>query len=503
MKNARVAQAAGPWPGTGLGRRPALDVYANHLNKYRFANQEIGLFCDVVGDYATHGVLMKWILFCIICVLPFKVQSQIITTFAGNGTTSGSPGDWGPATDASINAANGGAFDKQGNYYVAEILGHRIRKVRPDGIITSVAGTGSLGYNGDGIPATDARISSPTALAVDASGNIYIDDLGNYRIRKVNAATGLISTVAGTGTSGYNGDNMQATNAQLGGVQDVCVDKFGNIFIADQVNLRIRKVNTAGIITTVAGNGGFSAGGTGDGGPATNATFNFIYGLAMDDIGNIYIADANAAKVRKVDASGSITTVAGNGNFTYAGDGIPATDAQITPMKLSIDRYRNLVIGDKYNGRVFKVDNVGIIHNIAGNGGSGFSGDGGAATAATVDFPAGLVYDTCNNLYIAESTNRRVRKVAFNPTCEPITSVNTVKVNDVNFTVYPNPTSSTITLAFSEKICTISIANNMGQLVYEQQYSSKEQVEINVAHLPPGMYMVRVNGVYVRRFLKE
>jgi len=362
-------------------------------------------------------------------------NAQTITTFAGGGTVIG---DGGPATAAIINQGNGGAFDKFGNFYVCEALGHRVRKISPSGIISRVAGTGSPGALGDGGLATAAQLWQPTDVVVDTFGNVYISDLANFKIRKVNPMTGLISTVVGTGTGGYGGDGIPGTAAQLQGNEQIWVDKAGNLFICDRGNTRVRKLNTSGIITTVAG-GTFSGTGSGDGGPATAAGFNFITGVAVDDTGNIFIADYNTGRIRKVNTYGVINTIAGNGLTTYIGDGMSATASQFSPMRLTFNTAGNLIIADKINRRVYEIDNAGILHCIAGNGGTGFSGDGGAATAATLDFPAGVTYDPCGNLYISESApNKRIRKVTY----PPILTTPTISISGIT----SMPSGSTVTV---------------------------------------------------------
>ena len=217
-------------------------------------------------------------------------------------------------------------------------------------------------------------------MAVDASGNLYIADTGNNRIRKV-SATGIITTVAGNGSAGYSGDGGPATSAQLDGPEGVAVDGSGNLYIADTCNNRIRKVSATGIITTVAGNG--SAGYSGDGGPATSAQLSLPAGVAVDGSGNLYIADSGNNRIRKVSATGIITTVAGNGSPGYSGDGGPATSAQLNqPAGVAVDASGNLYIADSSNNRIRKVSATGIITTVAGNGFDGYSGDGGPATSA-------------------------------------------------------------------------------------------------------------------------
>jgi hypothetical protein len=249
----------------------------------------------------------------------------IIDTVAGNGSW-GYSGDGGPATEAMLSYPRGVAVDASGNIYIADLYNHRIRKVDTSGIITTVAGNGDEGYSGDGGPATEAMLDFPFGVAVDASGNIYIGDTHNYRIRKVDTS-GIITTVAGNGAWGYSGDGGPATEAMLDFPCDVAVDASGNLYIGDVYNQRIRKVDTSGIINTVAGNG--SWGYSGDGGPATEAQLHGPFGVTVDASGNLYIADYDNQRIRKVDTSGIITTVAGNGSRGYSGDGGPATDAML------------------------------------------------------------------------------------------------------------------------------------------------------------------------------
>src|SRR5207302_617301 len=263
-----------------------------------------------------------------------------------------------------------------------------------------------------------AALSGPHGLFVDRFGNIFIADSGNQRIREVVAATGNIQTVAGTGTYGFNGDGGLATNAELAQPTGVYVDSSGNIFIADSGNQRIRKVDAAtGNIQTVAGNGTF--GFSGDGGPATNATFFHPTDLYVDSSGNIFIADSVNHRTPQVRAAtGNIQTVAGNGTFGFSGDGGPATNAELAqPTGVYADSSGNIFIVDTYNSRIREVDAAtGIIQTVAGNGTFGFSGDGGPATSAELDLRVGfsnvITGDRQGNLLIAEESNSRIRRIS-------------------------------------------------------------------------------------------
>ena len=334
-------------------------------------------------------------------------STGIINTVAGNAAI-GDTGDGGPATSASLIAPYAVALDSSGNIYFVENGDSVIRKVTVStGIITTIAGTALAGFGGDGSTATKAQLNLPTGLALDSSGNIYIADSLNCRIRKLSGST--ISTVAGNGIVSYSGDGGPANSAQLNGPRAVAVDASGNFYFADTLNNVVRKVNTAGVISTFAGNG--SAGSGGDGGSATAAQLNSPQGIAVDASGNVYVADTQNARVRKI-SGGTITTVAGSGTPGFGGDGGAATAGQLyDPVGLAVDAAGNLYIADFTNNRVRKVSG-GTITTVAGNGLSGYSGDGGAATAAQINGPTGIAVDANGNLYIADLDNNAVREVS-------------------------------------------------------------------------------------------
>jgi RHS repeat-associated protein len=347
---------------------------------------------------------------------------SVINTIAGNGTA-GYSGNGGPATTAKLNITNGVAVDATGNIYIADSNNNRIRKVDTNGIITTVAGDGGYYYDGDGGGAIYHSINSPGQIAVDAAGNIYIAEYN--RIRKVDT-NGIITTVAGNGSYRYSGDGGPATAAGIH-TEGVAVDAAGNLYISDNYNNRIRKVDTNGIITTVAGNGVDGYGG--DGGLATAAKLRRPTGVAVDAAGNIYICDNWNYRIRKVDTSGIITTVAGNGVDGYGGDGGPATAAKLSlPDGVAVDAAGNIYIADQWNQRIRKVDTRGIITTIAGNGVDGYGGDGGPATTAKLCYPSKVAVDTAGNIYIADHCNDRIRKVA-----SPVPQLAELTAGDIPF----------------------------------------------------------------------
>jgi sugar lactone lactonase YvrE len=280
------------------------------------------------------------------------------------------------------------------------------------GNINTVAGDGDWIYRGDGVAATAAPIFLPTGVVTDALGNIFLSDSNNNRIRRVDVVTGLISTVAGTGTSGYNGDNIPATQAMVSTPAGLAIDGAGNLYFADTGNHIIRRIDAVtGIITTVAGTPGVQ-GYSGDSQAATSARLTFPEGVALDVSGNLYLADTGDNAVRKVDTSGTITTIAGTGVPGYNGDGIAATTAQLNnPWNITVAPDGSLYIADLDNHRIRRIAGSGVIATVAGTGVSGFSGDGSAATSAQLKAPAAVVLDPAGNLYIADSGNNRVRKV--------------------------------------------------------------------------------------------
>ena len=331
-------------------------------------------------------------------------STQIINTIVGNGTA-GFAGDGGQATSAQLNFPTGIALDSSGNLYIADSLNLRIRKFS-GGTLSTIAGNGVLSYSGDGGPATGAQLNDPQAVAVDAAGNLYIADTFNNVIREV-SASGTITTIAGSGTAGYSGDGSAATGAKLNFPQGMVIDTSGNIYFSDTQNARVRKIS-GGTITTVAGNG--TAGYGGDNAAAASAELNVPIGLALDSANNLYIADFGNNRVRKVSSGGTITTVAGNGLQGYSGDGSAAVNAQLTgPIAVTVDGQGNLYIADSGNNAVRKVSG-GTITTVAGNGLGGYSGDNGLATSATVGNPSGLAVDSSGNLYISDGS-ARVRKV--------------------------------------------------------------------------------------------
>ncbi|MDA0745380.1 MAG: FG-GAP-like repeat-containing protein [bacterium] len=360
-----------------------------------------------------------------LCSIASAQAPGTITTVAGGGTQEAENI---PATDLALNQPRGVAVDTAGNTYIADAFNNRIRRVDAQtGLITTVAGTGSAGFSGDGGPATEAQLSTPQSVAVDANGNLYIADSGNRRIRRVDAATGTITTIAGTGILGFSGDGGPATDAQFGEIVALILDSQNRLYVSDGLdgqgrgNNRVRRIDSAtGIVTTIAGSGDFSFGG--DGGPATEAGMT-VEGIALDSEGNLYISDFNNLRIRRVDAqTGIVTTVAGIGpdifgEGGYEGDGGPATEARLNaPTGVAIDANGNLYIADTVNHRIRAVNSqTGIIVTVAGTGAAAIGGDGGRALEARLNQPSRMAIDPNGDLLITDIGNNRIRKL-FDPT---------------------------------------------------------------------------------------
>jgi len=351
------------------------------------------------------------------CVVRKVTATGTISTVAGTGGFCDFAGDGGPATAAELSSPTGVAVDGAGNVFIADSANCVVRKVTATtGTISTVAGTGGVcGFAGDGGAATAAQLNYPTGVALDAAGNLLIADSGNCVIRKV-ATTGKISTVAGTGGAcGFAGDGGAGTAAQLNSPMDVALDSTGNLFIADTYNFRIRQVGaTSHKMSTLAGNGTASFGG--DGGAATVAELSFPADVVLGGSGDLFVVDQGNCVIRKVGAvTGMISTVAGTGGTCdFAGDGGPATAAELNfPAGAAFDGTGDLIIADQSNCVIRKVHmTTGTISTVAGTGGAcGFAGDGGPAAAAELYLPAGVALDVAGNLFIADQDNFVIRRV--------------------------------------------------------------------------------------------
>jgi len=343
-----------------------------------------------------------------------STHAQIITTVAGTGV-SGFSGDGGAATLAELGNTVGISIDSSGNLYVVDGSNRRVRKITTSGTISTFAGTGGLGYSGDGGPATAAQLSDVESVAVDKrTGNVYTSCFTLPAVRMVNAA-GVISTFAGDGVAGNSGNGGPATAAMFNIPGGMAIDTMENVYIADAALTAntVRKVDFSGTITGYAGDG--TLGYSGDGGPATSAETYKPNSVATDMRGNIYFSDGGNSVIRKVNAAGIISTVAGTGVSGFSGDGGPATAAQLYyPAGIALDIYGNLYVADERNDRIREIDTAGIITTIAGNGTVGYNGDGCSATGALLNLPFGVAVDGMGNIYITDDHNFRIRRVSRN-----------------------------------------------------------------------------------------
>ncbi len=439
---------------------------------------------------------MKKILFTLF-FLPLFTTAQVITTVAGDGSSVFA--DNVPATSTGLYFPACARTDQSGNIFIAEVNRCRIRKVTPSGIITTVAGSSVGAQTGDNGPATAAivSISTPMSVAPDTKGNLYIaesamgGDLHNGPwVRKVDAA-GIITTYAGS-TTGFSGDGGPATAAEFHEIDDIAIDNSGNVLLTD--NNRVRKIDAAGIITTIAGNG--SSTHSGDGGPATDAALDYPYGIAIDQNNNIYLACWHY--IRRIDNStGIITTIGGNGIYGYTDDGGPATNAQIRATTIAVDKAGNVYFAQRENSVVRKIDPAGIVSTIAGTGVSGYSGDNGPAIKAQLGGIFSVSVDDAGDVYVAEYGSLRVRKICMSCTASLVPEISKERIS-----IYPNPAHQELTIAKPGKTDEISIINALGQVVYQGMYNADKAV-IAIATFASGHYFIKINNEQAGVFIKE
>jgi sugar lactone lactonase YvrE len=394
-----------------------------------------------------------------------------ITTFAGTGS-SGYNGDGMQATLSNLDNPTGVAFDAQGNAYISDYNHNRIRKVDGTGVITTFAGTGVAGsMNGTTGPGGTAQLNLPSTM-VFYGGDMYIVDAMNHQIRKVTMSTGMMTTVVGSGSPGYSGDSGPAINAQLNFPCGIAFDASGNMYIADRDNHCVRKVSSAGIITTAAGTG--NAGYNGDNQLASIAELNTPNGVTLDAAGNLYIADENNHRIRKVNSSGFISTVAGTGISGFSGNNGQATSADFG-MVSGVTHYNgDLYISDFSNAQIRKVNIAsGLVTAFAGNGTAGFAGDGGPALLGQINLYCEKVsFDAAGTMYIPDSWNQRIRAVKCETCNGPITGMETSfdKSSQMNVNIFPNPSQGSFNLSglkINEEI-QIKITDVTGRIIFNK-----------------------------------
>lgn len=414
------------------------------------------------------------------------VNAQNIYTFAGTGVA-GFGGDGGAATSAKLNKPYRVDIDAFGNIYISDGGNGSIRKVTVSGVISTFAGTGVFGYSGDGGAATAAQMNFPAGIAFDALGNAYIADAGDNRVRKVSGA-GIISTFAGTGVAGFSGDGGAATLAKLDSPCGIAIDASGNVYIADRDNHRIRMVNASGIISTFAGTG--TGGFNGDGGPPTTKQLYLPYGVDVDASGNVFVADYMNFRIRKINVGGVVSTVAGTGSPGYSGDGGAATSALLyLPTGVDVDATGNIYILGEDIHRIRMVNNSGVITTIAGTGLPGFSGDGGLCSNAQLSNPYGVAVDASGNIYIADKDNDRVREICVSSCLVNIISLEEDK-NSIS--AFPNPTNGKINLLLNHKVETLKLINALGQAVLQQENITQEKLILDISEQPVGLYFLEI-----------
>ncbi len=421
----------------------------------------------------------------LIAVIPSIVKGQIITTICGSGT--GGLGDAGQASAAELGMPAGITIDAAGNIFIADQAANSVRKINTAGIINTIAGNGTVGYSGDGGPATAAQLYGPTGIVCDNAGNVYVSDQWNFCVRKINT-NGIITTIAGIAVQGYTGDGGQATAAELNLVSGLTFDKNGNLYICDNGSSVVRMVNTAGIITRFAGTGieGYS----GDGGQAILAEFAAPSWLSIDTIGNFYISD-ETNNIRKINTAGIISTIS-NGSGIHQSEG------------LALDKAGNLYVADYENNQIVMISPFGTFATIVGTDTAGYSGDGGLATAAELYAPIGVTFDASGNLYIADMDNGVIRKVT---NVGQAAGIEQFANSNEQITVYPNPTKDVLHIEgiLLNEPTEVAIIDVLGNAVYHATFTTQHNT-INIAELNSGVYVLELSNSkdrVAKRLIKE
>ena len=426
-------------------------------------------------------------------LLQHIATAQIITTYAGD-KYSYCVCEGLPATDASIFVPTSMAFDTAGNLYVTELNNHCIRKITKAGLIYTIAGKrGYSGYSGDGGPASAAMLYFPNCLATDYAGNLYIGDRENLCVRKIDPS-GIITTFAGNTDFGDEGDGGPATDATFSSIRGIATDVDGSVYVLDGTRGRVRRINRSGTITAYAGGGAF--GYLGDGGPATKAYLNTSRGLSIDKNKNLYIGEQDGNRVRRVDSNGIITTVAGTVHHGFRGDGEAATIARLYgPAGTVTDKAGNLYIADQYNHRIRKVNPSGIITTFAGTGEVGPVAprppinDGGSATDAGLYAPEGMAIDDSGNMYIADTYNYLIRKVSFST----VAVANTAPTY-ADIIISPNPVDATgLVNVYTPKEMQYNCINAIGQTIASGILKAGDN-SISLSLAPKGLYMLELKA---------
>lgn len=412
------------------------------------------------------------------------MYGQVIVTVAGTGGVGGYSGDGGPATNAKMAIPFALAFDNKGSFYFSDDANARVRKVTNSGVISLFCGTGSPGNSGDGGLAIHARIGFVTGIASDSSGNVYLADGGNSCVRRV-TPDGIITTIAGTGVAGYNGDGIPATDAQLSNPQSIAVDDTGNLYICDRNNYRIRKVLRSGTIQTIIGTGsnGFSA----DGALADTSAIAESYCVIVDHSGNILFKDGN--RIRKINcANRIIETIAGNGVNGYSGDGGAANFASIATVQFTSDSAGNLFLSEQGENRLRKVNNSGQISTFAGTGAVGIDGDGVPIATAKISAPTGIAFSAVGELFFADAS-ARIRKITL--AWDGVNEVGGAH-DRLELYPNPAHGVVNVRMNTPAKEANLTILDASGVVVKSMTVPCNVAAAVDVGGLLPGMYLLKV-----------